>query len=50
MAFPMPNIARGAGSMRTLHETVAAVNALGEAHTSRAVSELIDAIGEGTGF
>jgi tetratricopeptide (TPR) repeat protein len=44
------SIARSAGSMRTMHETISAVNTLGGAHTSQAVSELFDAIEEGMDF
>ncbi|MFI1733485.1 hypothetical protein ACH40E_30575 [Streptomyces acidicola] len=44
------SIARSSGSTRTMHETVAAVNALGEAHNSQAVSNLFDAIEEGESF
>ncbi len=39
-------MARSSGSTRTLHEAVSAVNALGAAHSSPAVSELFDAIAE----
>ncbi|MFD8965664.1 hypothetical protein ACFV0C_11750 [Streptomyces sp. NPDC059568] len=38
------SIARSSGSLRTMHETASAVNALREVHTSRAVSQLFDAI------
>ncbi|MDH6626262.1 tetratricopeptide (TPR) repeat protein [Streptomyces sp. LBL] len=44
------SIARSSGSLRTMHETVFAVNALGEVHTSQAVSQLFDAIKEERGF
>ncbi|WP_338687622.1 XRE family transcriptional regulator [Streptomyces acidiscabies] len=44
------SIARASGSMRTMRETVTAANALGRVHTSQAVTELFDAIEEGTGF
>ena len=44
------SIAQASGSMRTMRETVTAVNALGRVHTSQAVTELFDAIEEGTGF
>ncbi|WP_405816390.1 hypothetical protein OG241_17545 [Streptomyces sp. NBC_01390] len=40
------SIARSSGSLRTMHETVFAVNALGEVHTSQSVSQLFDAIKE----
>ncbi|MFF3755338.1 hypothetical protein ACFYYH_33675 [Streptomyces sp. NPDC002018] len=43
-------IARSSGSIRTMRETVSAVNALGEVHTSQAVSRLFEAIKEGTDF
>ncbi|MEH0423568.1 hypothetical protein [Streptomyces sp. B21-083] len=43
-------IARSSGSLRTMHETVSAVNALGEVHTSHAVSQLFDAIQEEGNF
>lgn len=44
------SIARSSGSLRTMHETVSAVDALGEVHTSRAVSQLFDAIKEEGNF
>ncbi|MEU6223041.1 hypothetical protein [Streptomyces sp. NPDC047042] len=44
------SIARSSGSLRTLHETVYAVNALGRGHTSQAVSQLFDAIKEEGNF
>lgn len=44
------SIARSSGSLRTMHETVYAVNALGEVHTSQAVSQLFDAIKEEGNF
>jgi hypothetical protein len=44
------SIARSSGSLRTMHETVSAVNALGEGHTSQAVSQLFDAIKEEGSF
>ncbi|MEX3105550.1 MULTISPECIES: hypothetical protein [unclassified Streptomyces] len=44
------SIAQASGSMRTMRETVTAVNALGRVHTSQTVTELFDAIEEGTGF
>jgi tetratricopeptide (TPR) repeat protein len=44
------SIAYGSGSVRTMYETVAAVNALGVAHPSGAVSELFDVIGESPEF
>ncbi len=44
------SVARSSGSLRTMHETVSAVNSLGEVHTSQAVSQLFDAIREEGGF
>lgn len=44
------SIARSSGSPRTMHETVSAVNALGEVHTSQAVSQLFDTIKEEGNF
>ncbi|MFE7126007.1 hypothetical protein [Streptomyces sp. NPDC057617] len=41
------SIARSSGSVRTMHETVSAVNALGEVQTSQAVSQLFEEIREG---
>ncbi|WP_031521985.1 hypothetical protein [Streptomyces sp. NRRL F-5123] len=38
--------ARSSGSLRTMHETVAAVNVLGAAHTSPAVTMLFDSISD----
>ncbi|MGW5349456.1 hypothetical protein ACWERV_02915 [Streptomyces sp. NPDC004031] len=39
-------VARTSGSLRTMHETVAAVNMLGVAHTSPAVTMLFDTISD----
>ncbi|MFJ5306206.1 hypothetical protein [Streptomyces sp. NPDC088350] len=44
------SVARSSGSLRTMHETVSAVNALGEVQTSQAVSQLFDAIKEEGNF
>jgi tetratricopeptide (TPR) repeat protein len=44
------SIARSSGSVRTMYETVAAVNVLEVAHASPAISELFDAIREKPGF
>ncbi|WP_247614958.1 hypothetical protein [Streptomyces tagetis] len=44
------SIARSSGSLRTMHETVSAINALGEVHTSQAVSQLFDTIEEEGNF
>lgn len=43
-------IARSSGSLRTMHETISAVNALGDVQTSQAVSQLFDAIKEEGSF
>lgn len=43
-------IARSSGSLRTMHETISAVNALGDVQTSQAVSQLFDAIKEEGNF
>lgn len=40
-------VARGAGSARTLHETITAVKAMGSANNSREVAELVKAVAQG---
>ncbi|WP_327236894.1 hypothetical protein OG349_26055 [Streptomyces sp. NBC_01317] len=44
------SMARSSGSLRTMHESVSAVNTLGEVHTSQAVSQLFDTIKEEGSF